>query len=512
VRRSPSEFSGGFQVRINLAKILVSQANLLLLDEPNNYLDVVAIRWLVRFLREWNGELMLITHDRRFMDLVVTHIIGIHRRKVRKMSGGTEQFYRQIAQDEDIYEKTRVRDERKRRQTELFISKFRAKARQAGLAQSRMKTLEKLETKEKLESIETFDVSFTAAPFGAATMLSVYNLAFSYDKNRPYLFEDVSFRIGKRERLCVIGKNGKGKSTLLRILAGELAPLSGVIKAHPKLEIGHYGQANVAQLSDERTVLEEIMSADPNGLPQKARTICGSLLFSQDLALKPVKVLSGGEKNRVMLGKILMQPCHLLLLDEPTNHLDMESSEALCRAIDEFEGSVIMVTHNEQILEHVAERLLVFDDGKTRYFEGGYQDFLRQVGWQDETAVLKPAMERDSVSNPVAERQERKRQAAQLRQERSRVLKPMEERIDRMETAISDLEADLRRVNEELIVASQQSDAAAIRDLARKSKELPQSIDTQYAELDLLFREYESLREDFLRRLSDIVGEEEDSG
>jgi ATPase components of ABC transporters with duplicated ATPase domains len=260
--------------------------------------------------------------------------------------------------------KTRVRDERKRRQTELFISKFRAKARQAGLAQSRMKTLEKLETKEKLESIETFDVSFTAAPFGAATMLSVYNLAFSYDKNRPYLFEDVSFRIGKRERLCVIGKNGKGKSTLLRILAGELAPLSGVIKAHPKLEIGHYGQANVAQLSDERTVLEEIMSADPNGLPQKARTICGSLLFSQDLALKPVKVLSGGEKNRVMLGKILMQPCHLLLLDEPTNHLDMESSEALCRAIDEFEGSVIMVTHNEQILEHVAERLLFSTTGR----------------------------------------------------------------------------------------------------------------------------------------------------
>ncbi len=312
MRRPPGDFSGGFQVRINLAKILVSQANLLLLDEPNNYLDVVAIRGLIRFLREWNGELMLITHDRSFMDMVVTHIVGIHRKKVRKIKGVTQHFYQQIAQDETIYEKTRQRDERRRRKTEVFISKFRAKARQAGLAQSRIKTLEKLEIREKLEAIETFDFSFTAAPFPAATMLSAYNIGFSYDGRRPGLFEDLSFRAGKRERLCVIGKNGKGKSTLLRVLAGELQPVSGMIRTHPKLSIGYYAQANVAQLSAERTVLEEIMNADANGLPQRARAICGALLFGRDLALKPISVLSGGEKSRVLLGKILMKPAEFV--------------------------------------------------------------------------------------------------------------------------------------------------------------------------------------------------------
>ena len=504
MRRPPGDFSGGFQVRINLAKILVSQANLLLLDEPNNYLDVVAIRGLIRFLKEWNGELMLITHDRSFMDMVVTHIVGIHRKKVRKIQGVTQRFYQQIAQDETIYEKTRQRDERRRRKTEVFISKFRAKARQAGLAQSRIKTLEKLEIREKLEAIETFDFSFTAAPFPAATMLSAYNIGFSYDGRSPGLFEDLSFRAGKRERLCVIGKNGKGKSTLLRVLAGELQPVSGMIRTHPKLSIGYYAQANVAQLSAERTVLEEIMNADANGLPQRARAICGALLFGRDLALKPISVLSGGEKSRVLLGKILMKPANLLLLDEPTNHLDLESSEALCQAISEFEGSVIMVTHNELILERIAERLLVFDENGARYFEGGYEDFLSQVGWQDEAGVI-AGTEAVSTRSPVSEHQARKREAAELRQERSRVLTPFEEKIEKLEKVISDLEEESHRTNEELIAASHRSDGKAIAALARVSKELPPRIEALYTELDSVFREYEALRDGFERKLGEIA-------
>ncbi|MFH1094323.1 MAG: ABC-F family ATP-binding cassette domain-containing protein [Candidatus Omnitrophota bacterium] len=415
MHRSPEEFSGGFQVRINLAKILVSQSNLLLLDEPNNYLDIVAIRWLIRFLRQWKGELMLITHDRCFMDAVATHIVGIHRKQMRKMSGTTERFYEQIAQEEQIYEKTRIRDERKRKQTEVFISKFRAKARQAGLAQSRLKSIAKLEQKDKLQEIKTFNISFNAAPFSAATMMNANNISFSYDGKRPMLFENVFFRVGRRERLCVIGKNGKGKSTLLRVLAGELNPLTGAIKSHPRLAVGYYAQSNTAQLSAQRSVLEEILSADPAGLPQRGRTICGSLLFSQDLALKPVSVLSGGEKSRVLLGKILMQPCHLLLLDEPTNHLDLESSEALCEAIEGFDGSVIMVTHNELFLNRIAEKLLVFEENGARYFDGTYQEFLSRVGWQDEEGNLKAAAQYKTRKNPKIDRRTHRRLVAELR-------------------------------------------------------------------------------------------------
>lgn len=505
MQRSPLEFSGGFQVRINLAKILVSGANLLLLDEPNNYLDVVAIRWLVKFLRQWKGELMLITHDRYFMDAVVTHIVGIHRKSMRKMSGTTARFYDQISQEEDIYEKTRQRDEKKRKQTEVFISKFRAKARQAGLAQSRLKSIAKLEQKNKLEAIKTFNVSFNAADFSASTMMNVNNISFAYDKNSPMLFDKTSFRIGRKERLCVIGKNGKGKSTLLRVLAGELNALSGVIKSHPRLAVGYYAQSNTAQLSAERSVLAEVLSADPGGLPQRARTICGSLLFSQDLALKPVSVLSGGEKSRVLLGKILMQPCNLLLLDEPTNHLDMESSESLCRAIEEFDGSLIMVTHNELFLNRIAQKLLVFEEDGVRYFDGNYEDFLNRVGWQDEEGSLKADSKASKNANHKIDRRTHRRLVAQLRHEQSRVLKPLEANIDKLEKIISELESQLRTVNENLLSASYQADKEAIAELSRKIKELPQEIDAQYARLDEEFQIYELKRAEFISRLEELT-------
>jgi ATP-binding cassette, subfamily F, member 3 len=500
--RSPDEFSGGFQVRINLAKILISEVNLLLLDEPNNYLDVVAIRWLIRFLKQWSGELMLITHDRCFMDAVATHIVGIYRKKMRKIKGNTQQFYEQIAQEEEIYEKTRVRDENKRRQTEIFISKFRAKARQAGLAQSRIKTLAKMEKREKLEAIKTFNISFNAAKFEAATMMQVNNLSFSYEQGLPTLFENISFSVGKRQRLCIIGKNGKGKSTLLKVLAGQLTPNSGTVKIHPNLEVGFYAQTNVAQLSAEKSVLDELKSAYPDALPQRVRSVCGSLLFSQDLALKPISVLSGGEKSRVLLGKILMKPTHLLLLDEPTNHLDLESSEALCEAIETFDGSVIMVTHNELFLDRIAECLLIFDEKGAMFFDGTYQDFLTKIGWEDETAGLKSQSQKINNDPLMIDRKTRKRLIAELRHEKSKVLKPFETQINNFEKTISDLEAKLKKNTEDMLAASYASDAQAIAELAKESKILPGQIDEQYNNLDQVFQKYEILKEEFEHKLS----------
>ncbi|MFH1062210.1 MAG: ABC-F family ATP-binding cassette domain-containing protein [Candidatus Omnitrophota bacterium] len=501
MHRSPDEFSGGFQVRINLAKILISEVNLLLLDEPNNYLDVVAIRWLIRFLKQWSGELMLITHDRCFMDAVTTHIVGIYRKKLRKIKGNTQCFYDQIYQEEVIYEKTRVRDDRKRKQTEIFISKFRAKARQAGLAQSRIKSIAKMEKNKKLEAIKTFNISFNAAEFGAATMMNVNNISFSYSQDLKPLFENISFRIGKRQRLCIIGKNGKGKSTLLKVLAGQLNPTSGTIKTHPNLEVGFYAQTNVAQLTAEKSILDELKSAYPEALPQRVRSVCGSLLFSQDLALKPISVLSGGEKSRVLLGKILMKPAHLLLLDEPTNHLDLESSEALCEAIDSFDGSVIMVTHNELFLDRIAESLLIFDEKGVNFFEGTYQDFLTKIGWEDEEAGLKSPTQKLKNDLPIIDRKTRKRLIADLRHEKSKVLKPFETQISNFEKTISDLEAKLKKNNDDLLTASYASDAKAIAELSKESKILPGQIDAQYNNLDQVFQKYEILKEEFEHKL-----------
>ncbi len=186
------------------------------------------------------------------------------------------------------------------------------------------------------------------------------------------------------DRICIIGKNGKGKSTLLKLISGELKPVSGEVKKHPILKEGYFGQTNKLNMDEKNTVVQEIMSADPNCSEGKARNIAGGLMFSDDLALKKIKVLSGGEKSRVLLGKILVTPCHLLYLDEPTNHLDMQSCDSLIEAIDNFDGTVIMVTHNEMHLKAVATKLIVFDDDRVFVYDGGYEDFLTDIGWKDE--------------------------------------------------------------------------------------------------------------------------------
>ena len=302
LHRDPHTFSGGYQVRLNLAKVLVSEPDLLLLDEPTNYLDITSIRWVARFLKSWPRELLLITHDRSFMDRVVSHVMGIHRRKIRKVPGVTEKYYAQIAQEEEIYEKTRINDERRRREIELFISRFRAKARLANLVQSRIKTLSKLEKRKKLEAAKTLDFVFRSKPFRGRQMLQVDNLSFSYD-GKPPLIENFALTLKSGERIAVIGRNGRGKTTFFKLLAGSLVPETGHIRYNPEVVKKVYEQTNVDTLVDARTIEEEILYAYSDISRQLARNICGAMLFSGEDALKKISVLSGGEKSRVMLGK-----------------------------------------------------------------------------------------------------------------------------------------------------------------------------------------------------------------
>lgn len=235
-------------------------------------------------------------------------------------------------------------------------------------------------------------------------MLSVEEISFSYGNKAPYLINEFSLNAGKNERICVMGKNGKGKSTLLKLLAGELTPVKGNIKINPKLKTGYFGQPNLIRLKPDNTVLDEIMSSSRECFPQTARNIAGRLMFRGDSALKPISVLSGGEKNRVMLAKIVVKPCHFLLLDEPTNHLDMDSCDALLEALNRFDGSVIIVTHNEMFLKNLAKRLIVFDRDAVKVFEGGYQEFLDNVGWkdEDESKEEKPKESPDKKGNRLA--------------------------------------------------------------------------------------------------------------
>lgn len=503
--RHPDEFSGGLQVRLNLVKALVAEPDLLLLDEPTNFLDITSIRWIEHFLSNWPHELMLITHDRSFMDKVVTHTMGIHRRNLRKIAGNTAKYYSQIAQDEEVYEKTRINDERRRKEIQQFITRFRAKARLANLVQSRVKTLKKMEKKDKLEELQLLDFSFRSSPFPGKTILACNNLAFAYEEQKP-LIKDFSATIGTGERVCVIGKNGKGKTTLLKLLAGRLHPQAGQTIFHPSTIKGLFEQTNVSSLVDTRTVEEEILYSHPDIDRQRARNICGAMMFTGDDALKKISVLSGGEKSRVMLGQLLATPVNLLLLDEPTNHLDMESCDALLAAIDLFDGTVIMVTHNEMFLHTLADKLIVFQNEEIDVFDGSYQEFLEKGGWHDEK--LSEIKDRSPATPAGANAKLAKKEMRRLRSEilarRSKTVRPLQKRITRLENAIESHEVELENLNNDMQLASQDQDGNRISELSQSIHACQSNIDKLFDELETATDEMDSQHAVFDRELRQL--------
>jgi ATP-binding cassette subfamily F protein 3 len=448
---------------------------------------------------------LLITHDRSFMDRIVTHTLGIHRKKVRKIAGNTEKYYHQIAQDEEIYEKTRLKDERRAKEVQQFITRFRAKARLAGMVQSRIKTLAKLEKKTKLQSMRELEFSFRSLPFPSKQALSARGLSFAYP-GQPDLFNNLDLSIHAGDRVCVVGPNGRGKTTLLKVLAGQLTHDSGELSYHPAVISGLYEQTNINTLNDLNTIEGEILNCHPDLDRQQARNICGAMLFSGDDALKRISVLSGGEKARVMLGKLLATPVNLLLLDEPSNHLDMESCDALVAAIDNFDGAVIMVTHNEMFLHALAQRLIVFDQDRVSTFEGTYQEFLEKDGWGDGAAAgyATPPDREGIAKSPSVNKKKLRRQRSAIIRERAAKINPLDRAISEAESAIEAEEQRLAGFNAEMVQASQNQDGARIAELSPAIHRAQVSIDKNFKVLESLYEEKEALQKIYDQKLAQL--------
>ena len=501
--RHPLDLSGGYQVRLNLARLLASEPSLLLLDEPTNYLDIVSIRWLTRFLKCWSGEMMLITHDREFMDSVTTHTMGIHRNQIRKLAGPTHKLNQQILMEEELHEHIRINEEKKRREAEQFINRFRAQATRARAVQSRIKALQKKERLEKISELKDLEFEFIPAPFTGKWLIEAKDISFSFQPEHPPLIDGLNLTIGKKDRVAVIGKNGKGKTTLMNLLALELHPTKGTVNHHPKLHLAYFGQNNIQRLSPEKTVEEEILSADPD-LQRKARTVCGIMMFDGDNALKKVKVLSGGEKSRVLLGKLIVSPANLLLLDEPTNHLDMESIDSLLAAIDAFEGAVVIVTHSDMILHAVATKLIVFDNGSVQVFEGTYQDFLDRGGWQDERVSAGISKQKPVAGDNTPNRRDLRRMKAVLINSRSRILVPLQARISEVEDTIVELEQRIDQDTQALIEASMKGNGDSIRHLNTSIRNAKDRIESLFNELESLTGKFIEQSREFEERLDAI--------
>jgi ATP-binding cassette subfamily F protein 3 len=496
-QRPPSDFSGGYQIRLNLAKVLVSGPDCILLDEPTNYLDIVSMRWLSKYLREFQGEIVLITHDRGFMDEVTTHTMGLWRQNLFKIPGNSNKYFEQILLEEEIYEKTRQNSERKRKDLQDFVDRFRAKASKAAQAQSRLKLLEKMPEMEALNIMASLDFEFTHQECPGKILLETSDLSFGYTEEA--LIKDLSFSILKNDKIAIIGKNGKGKSTLLNLLASELDPRKGDIQKNLNLLIGHFGQTNINRLNLENTIEEEIISAHPIMGLQRARSLAGTMMFSGDLAKKKIKVLSGGERARVLLAKLLAKPTNLLLLDEPTNHLDQESVDSLTLELQNYAGAVIIVTHSESMLREVAQKLIVFHKDKVEIFQESYDDFLRKIGWEDETQNTTSMKSSDRPN-----RQEMKRLRSEIIIERGRELNPIKKQMESLEKEIIKLEEEQPELEESLITCSASGNSKKIQETSQRLGIVRKRIEDAFDELTIITMNHDKIFQYYENKLQDI--------
>jgi ATP-binding cassette subfamily F protein 3 len=423
--------------------------------------------------------------------------MGLHRKKLKKIKGDTAKFYEKIIEEEEIYEKTRENLDKKKKEMQAFIERFKAKASKAKQAQSRMKQLDKMDNLEKLSDVETLGFRFRYLDCPAKSIAEVKHLAFSYDENKDHaLFHNLSFSIGKNDRIGIIGKNGKGKSTLLNVIGNHLNPLEGKVSFHPSTIIGHFGQTNINRLKMENTIVEEIQSENGDLSVSNVRNICGTMMFEGDLANKKIKVLSGGERARVMLGKILARPCNLLLLDEPTNHLDLESIESLTEEIERFPGAVVIVTHSEMMLRNIANKLVIFHNGGAEFFEGSYDDFLEKIGWESEEVKPKSKVKLSA--------QEIKQRRATLVIERAKKTKPIQDEIELLEIEISKNEELLKRITEELSKASVMNDGQKLTDFTHAVGKLNQLIESLFEKLTVANENLDHINHFFESELAKI--------
>lgn len=482
LNKSPHAFSGGYQLRLNLVKVLLSQPDCLLLDEPTNYLDIVSIRWLTNFLSKWPSEMILISHDREFMDKVTTHIMGIHRQNLKKLKGSTLNFFEHILLEEELHEKARLKSEKKREHLQSFVDRFGAKASKATQAQSKQKILEKEPILEKLNQLSDLCFHFQEAPFLGKKMLEAKQMTFGYTEH--FLIQDLSIEIEKGEKVAIIGKNGRGKSTLLKLIGNQLNPILGSMHFSDHLKIGYFGQTHVEQLKPLHTIEEEIALANPSLKFTEIKAIAGSMLFSGALSEKKIAILSGGEKSRVLLGKIIASPCNLLLLDEPTHHLDIESIEALIDALETFHGSVIIVTHSELILRRLKlDKIIICEEAKQTVFLGDYDTFLEKMGWEEEKTKI------DSTKKTVDQKKDRPSNSLK----KSTLLRPLERKIEALEKKLEEQEAELKKQTHLLETGNSSIE------LFNKLTECQKQLELTESELYKLYQEHQqkSLELDF---------------
>jgi ATP-binding cassette subfamily F protein 3 len=479
--RPARELSGGWVMRAHLARLLTQEPDVLMLDEPTNHLDLETLLWFQDYLRHYPGAILLISHDREFLNRLCTHVAEIRASRVLRYTGNYDEYLEQRAATEVTLVATAKSQQREIDRMQLFVDRFRAKNTKAAQAQSKMKQIERL----KEDMVETPDgpgptvgFRFPQPQRSGQRAITLKHVKFGYESELDstvvgrdalprvqaerqlgptrLIYDDLNFEAERGQRIVLVGPNGAGKSTLLKLLAGVLQPLAGEHRLGHNAKSGYFAQHRAAMLNLKHTVLQEALDTPQRVSEQFVRTVLGSFLFRGDDVFKPVSVLSGGEKSRLALVKLLLDPPNLLLMDEPTTHLDLASVDALIEALEPFEGTLIFISHDVHFIRLLANHVVRVENGRLRHFTGGYQYYLDKTSQSSRVALTSsgrdalPRVQADRQVSPTESRKGQKRIEAEQRQARSRKRQAIQKHIAALEKEIAGLEMREKELTAEL--------------------------------------------------------------
>ena len=490
--RQTDEFSGGWQMRLALAKLLLQKPNLLLLDEPTNHLDLEARNWLEEYLHDYPHALLLISHDRYFLDVVVNKIAEIWNKRFWFYTGNYDKFLTQKTQRNEQLQAAYKNQRDRIEQLEVFINRFRYQATKAKQVQSRIKELEKIERIEVPPEEKTIHFSFPQPKPSGRIVAEFEGVAKSYaktDGGQKEVFRDVSFLIERGDRIALVGINGAGKSTLIKLLAGTEPTTRGEFRLGHNVQADYFAQDQYKELDADARMIDDLGNASPGSTQTELRSLLGCFLFSEDDVFKKIGVLSGGERGRYALLRLLLHPANFLLLDEPTNHLDLRAKDVLLDALMEYTGTVVFVSHDRYFIDKLATRVFEIGDGKVEVYPGNYEDYVwrKQGGSAKQNESIRQQLK---VVEPVLERPSNGNQASGEAAPAAKVKRLNPIKRKKMEDRIHELEVEISRA--ETLIAQYET---ALQDFvsAEESQRQSQELDRQKAAHAAFIKEWESL-------------------
>lgn len=481
--RDCGEFSGGWQMRIAMAKLFLAEPEILLLDEPTNHLDINAQRFMESYLRNYRGAIILISHDRSMMDGLTTRTIAFHHGRAEEFTGNYSSYETQLKERQDVLRKQKIAQDREIAKTEQFINRFRAQANKASQVQSRIKQLAKIERIEI--DIEDAVMSFRFPDPPASTHLVAKLEKSAQQYGDLTVFRDLDLEVIRGEKIAIVGPNGAGKSTFCRMITGEEAPSSGQHELGPKTLPSFFNQNHADELDPNLTILETVEKIQTRGSSMPARDVLGCFLFKGDDVFKKIGVLSGGERSRVALVRMLVRPANFLILDEPTNHLDMQSQDILQKALIDYPGTLLIVSHNRAFLDPIVQKTMEFRPGHDpRMFAGNLSYYIDKIeDEENETPAPAPTsttIKSSSGKAQLSSKERRKREAA-LREKRNKVLKPLQSEFEATEQTIAELESAQATLTAHLETPEVISDPDKLQETTQAYEVISQKLEKAYS-------------------------------